>query len=117
MEPTWIPIPKYDNYWISDDGQIGYMRDGKLDIKIPQYHEKGYIYVRIWKNGKRFKCYVHRMMLIAFKGPPPPGKIHAHHVDEIKDHNVLSNLVWNHSLNQYDDPSDIDKYPSSPEDE
>lgn len=45
-------------------------------------------------EGRRWKITVHRLMLLVFKGPPPPGKPFAAHKDDDPEHNDLSNLRW-----------------------
>jgi len=53
-------------------------------------------------NGMRvFK--VHRLALLAFRGPPPPGRPNGLHRDDVPDNNHLENLYWGtRSQNGYD---------------
>ena len=57
------------------------------------YDDKGYARVEIWKNGKRKKCRVHRLVAEAYI-PNPENKPQVNHLNEVKTANYVSNLVW-----------------------
>jgi hypothetical protein len=42
-------------------------------------------------------------MLLTFKGPPPPGKGYARHLNDDQWDNVLENLAWGSPKDNYDD--------------
>jgi transposase-like protein len=50
----------------------------------------GYLCVSV--RSKRMS--VHRLVLLAFEGPPPPGQPQAHHINRDKTDNRRANLVW-----------------------
>jgi hypothetical protein len=51
----------------------------------------GYLRVTLGDYGT---FYVHRLMLLAFVGTPPPGDYEAAHEDGNNQNNVLTNLSW-----------------------
>lgn len=109
MTEEWRPIPGYDGYEASDLGrvrsvnryvtQIG--RGGKsyrrflvgriLRQSIPDG------YPRVVPGAKHRGTHVHILVMLAFRGPPPPGYWVAHN-DGVKENVRLSNL-------RYDTPS------------
>ena len=53
----------------------------------------GYLYVCLFKEGKRKNVYVHRLVAEAFL-PRIEGKDQVNHKDGIKTNNEMSNLEW-----------------------
>lgn len=104
LEEIWAKIPDYgDAYEVSSIGRVrsyldryGFDKNKRMDtpVILEQGVEKGYLYVRLMKDGKQHKCYVHNLMGKAFI-PNPENKPEVNHIDGIKTHNVLSNLEWN----------------------
>lgn len=65
---------------------------------IPHRLNNGYWAVTIsYRDGRRSKSYVHRLLMEAF-GPPRPldikGRAVVRHLDDNKDNNSLDNLAW-----------------------
>lgn len=62
---------------------------------IVLYFNKGYLFVRLNKDGKYVKIPVHRLVLQTFK-PNPNSEIYTqvNHIDEDKTNNYLDNLEW-----------------------
>lgn len=60
-------------------------------ILKPEASKDGHLRVCL-SNRKRH--FVHRLMLLAFAGPPPPGKPLALHQNDISSDNRLENLRW-----------------------
>ena len=117
MKQTWLPIPGYEDYWVSDDGHISFKGGPSKGTLKTTTKEKGYLFVNL-RYGvlKKVTMYVHRAVLLAFIGFPPYGRNHGHHIDGSTNNNHYKNLEWKQTINQYDHP-DMDKYPESPEDE
>lgn len=84
----WRPIPGEPDYEVSTEGSV--RRVGALRPLVGSPDKDGYLQVSL--GGKRTRK-VHHLVLAAFVGARPPGLI-ARHLDDVKDHNVLSNLVW-----------------------
>ena len=63
------------------------------------YHVSGYFYVTLTRDGKQKRYQVHRLVLLAFEGPPSDGQ-ECRHLDGNSVNNVRSNLTWGtHSEN------------------
>ena len=59
----------------------------------------GYMFVKMWSNGKRKNLAVHRLVAMAFI-ENPNNFLLVNHKDEIKNNNIFFNLEWcNHSYN------------------
>ena len=110
MEEEWKAIPDFPGYEVSNCGQVrsywrlggagGGIRLANIPQKIlrPRISHRGYCMVDLCKNGKRYFCSVHRLVLITFVGPCPPG-FEACHNDGKRQHNVVSNLRWDSYTN------------------
>ena len=84
---VWRPIPGYEAYEVSDEGQV--RRGGRI-IK-PQASHNGRLRVHL-SNRRRIS--IHRLVLLAFVGPAPPGTQARHYPDPDPTNNRLENLSW-----------------------
>lgn len=101
---TWKPIPGHDGYEASDLGRVR-----SVDREIPGVF-KGTAAVRLWRGrvlklqrlstgyllvhlGKGNQRLVHRLVMLAFMGNPPPGQTVAHN-DGNRSNNHLRNLRY-----------------------
>jgi hypothetical protein len=93
----WLPIPDFPDYQVSD---LGCVRCNGIPVRISYAGWKHkYRYVTL-KNGKAgaFKS-VARLVIVAFRGPPPDGQ-ECCHDNGIHDDDRLDNLIWGtHSKN------------------
>ena len=99
MKEIWKTIKDYTNYEISNFGNVKNKKRNslmKLDVD-----NSGYQYVDLYKNGKRKRFKVHRLVAIAFVTNPDPTNFDiVNHIDGNKLNNIPSNLEWtNHSGN------------------
>lgn len=95
MEEQWQPIPDYEgHYEASNLGQIRSVRravqshsDGRIRtfqgrILQPELRSNtGYYVVNLSQQGITQKHYVHRLVLMAFVGPPDEGQECCHNND------------------------------------
>lgn len=101
-EEIWKPVPGWP-YQASDKGRI---RNAiSLHVLKPVIRAKKYYGVNLSSgNGQSRSEYVHRLVLMAFMGPPPEG-YEAYHVDGQSLDNRPSNLCWathaENMLNRY----------------
>lgn len=101
MGEVWKSIPGHEGrYEVSDLGRVRSLpqttSDGRrLASKVlcgrPQ--RSGHLSVPLTSAGTCRNALVHRLVLIAFVGPPPLG-MHALHSDGNPANNRLSNLRW-----------------------
>lgn len=91
----WKLIPNFENYLCSIKGEFS--RNGKL-LKQSK-HEKGYLNIRLYKNGKQFSFRSHRVVYETFIGTIKKG-LEINHINGIKNDNNLFNLeACTHSEN------------------
>jgi len=93
MNEIWRPIPGFDRYEASTLGQI--RRIARPNGKPPLVMQlspsgNGYRKVDLWQEGRRFRCFVHRLVFAAFRGDP--GDRLVDHRDRQRDNNRLDNL-------------------------
>ena len=78
-------------YAVTSCGKVWSYRTDRF-IK-PDVTPKGYLTVRLCKDGENRKCRVHRLVAEAFI-PNPDNKPEINHRDEVKCHNHVGNLEW-----------------------
>ena len=84
-------IENYPNYTISDKGEIVNTNTNK---KLKGYIRKdGYVIISLSKGGKKYKCYLHRLVAETFI-PNPNNLPQVNHKDEDKSNNDVTNLEW-----------------------
>lgn len=93
IEERWKIIAEFDAYAISDFGRVRSLISGK----VLKPSGTRYKHVSLRKDGKYHYKAVHRLVLIAFKGPAPEGKLGLHN-DDNPMHNHVSNLRWGTAL-------------------
>ena len=99
------PILDFPGYFITDDGRV---------LSANTYHKRplhwlcascnstGRLIVILSKNGRRYTCKVHRLVLETFVGPCPQGMEACHNNGNPLD-NRVGNLRWDtRSANQKD---------------
>jgi hypothetical protein len=99
-EERWFPVPGFEErYEISDFGNVrGWYNTHSKRRKVPKMLRgvllnNGYRYVKLCRNGTQALYAVHRLVLLAFCGPSPPGH-QAAHLDGTRTNNCFTNLRW-----------------------
>jgi hypothetical protein len=87
----WKKIDGYENYEVSDAGNVRNSKTGMVLKKGIDTH--GYCILYLYKNGKRKTERTHRLVGIAFI-VNPDNKLCIDHIDNCKTNNNLSNLRW-----------------------
>jgi hypothetical protein len=73
-------------------GVVSYISDKIRKLK-PKVDSKGYCRITLQKDGKPHDFLIHRLILMAFRGPPPEGT-EGCHKDGSKSNNSFHNLYW-----------------------
>lgn len=93
----WKQIKDFDNYMVSTNGEImSKSRNGtKGGIIKPFFDRKenGYLKVHLYKNGKQYQPFVHRIVAETFI-PKIDGKNEVNHINGNKKDNRVENLQW-----------------------
>lgn len=86
----WRPVVGYEGlYEVSDLGRV----KGPKGIVKPKAMSNGYHRTDLWKQGKRWRPLLHRLVAMTFI-PNPRQCSQVNHIDGIKTNNVVSNLEW-----------------------
>ena len=89
METEWTDVPGYPGYMVTRQGQIR----GPRKILRPMESESGHLFVVAYYEKKGRKLFVHKAVLLTFKGPCPPGH-ESRHLDGQPKNNHDTNLKW-----------------------
>ena len=81
-------IEEYDGYYVSNTGKVF-----SKEKELQQYHINGHLCVYLYKNTRREKIYVHRLVAKAFI-PNPNNYPIVNHKDENGKNNHYENLEW-----------------------
>lgn len=102
---NWAPIPGYEGFYeVSDQGRVRSlprtvpMSDGRTyrikgRLLNPAWNGR-YFHVVMSSSGKETMDLIHRLVLKAFRGPPPSDDMQCRHLDGNAKNNRLDNLCW-----------------------
>ena len=100
IEIEYRPISGFPGYRVGSDGSVWsrWNRNGQMQEwrkrKLSPYRS-GHLHLYLYRrDGSRKDLSVHRLVLIAFVGPPPTGKHGCAHANGIPHDNRLPNLRW-----------------------
>ena len=96
MIEIWKPIKDYENYEVSNLGKVkslNYNRTGEEKILKPRKDKDGYLYVGLYKSGKRKFFKIHRLVATAYIFNPD-DKPQINHIDCNRQNNCVENLEW-----------------------
>lgn len=98
----WKDIKGYEGlYQVSNFGRIKSVE--RVSTTGQHLHEKimktckdkgGYVFIGLWKNGKKKNFKIHRLVLENFKPSKEMKHLDCNHIDEDKTNNCLENLEW-----------------------
>ena len=93
MNPNFAYLPDFPGWFVTVEGEV--MRPADADgtwRRAPKASPSDSGYARVTLDGKKVR--VHRLVLFAFRGPPPTSRHHGAHLDGDKANNRLDNLAW-----------------------
>jgi hypothetical protein len=97
---NWRPVLDWPSYEVSDLGNVRRVNGNRLR-PIPT--AAGYLRVHLSERGFRRKIPIHRLVCLAFNGPPPEGRTDVLHGDLGRAVNIPSNLRWGDDRMNYAD--------------
>ncbi len=100
----WVKINDFDGYFANVNGQVKSNKrvilysNGRTHIHPEKYlkpsiSRKGYFRITLFRNLKRYKIMLHRVIALTFI-PNPENKPTVNHKDGDKKNNSVSNLEW-----------------------
>lgn len=90
---NFINIKGYKEYFISNLGRVLSVKRGKKRFLKPAINGKGYLFVRLYKNGKTKTIQIHQLVAMAFLNHAPNGmQTVINHKNFVKTDNRLDNL-------------------------
>ena len=91
----WKLIKCFNDYWISNDGDIFSYRKSKKGRYLKPYRRnaEGHLAVSLSNDSTLQSFYVHELVITHFIGPRPLGLM-CGHKDNDKTNNSVSNLEW-----------------------
>lgn len=95
LQNVWKPIPGYEQYLVSDIGQIYSLVTRKL--LSPRLSRFGYLRITIRHERRPVDLLVHRVVWMAHRGNVPPN-YDVHHLNQDKRDPKLSNLALIHHV-------------------
>ncbi len=100
MNEIWKAVVGYEGlYEVSNEGRVrSLVPCSRGKWQCPHYlspgNVRGYWQIILCKDGKKKSALVHRLVAIAFIGPPPTPKHEVNHRDFDQGHNRVENLEW-----------------------
>lgn len=89
----WKTINNFEDYEVSDLGEIKSLKTSEGKILKPQKLNSGYLFVNLCKNGAIYHKTVHRLVAEAFI-ENPENKPFIDHINGIRNDNRVCNLRW-----------------------
>lgn len=85
----WRNAPGHDEYQVSSEGRVKSLKFGREKLLIPAVDGGGYLFVDLFREGKKKHKKIHKLVAEAFI-PNPLGLPQVNHKDEDK----TNNRVW-----------------------
>lgn len=93
MIEIWRNIPEYNDYQVSNYGNVKSLKFGKELVLSQNINCNGYPYVILYKDKKANTVNIHRAVAKAFLYQSKTFDC-VNHIDGIKSNNCVNNLEW-----------------------
>ena len=93
MKEIWKCVNGYEEYLVSNYGNIKSRKYGKEKMLSFTKDKDGYYKVKLYKNKKCKVAYIHRLVAETFIDNPNNYNV-VNHIDENKQNNNVKNLEW-----------------------
>lgn len=124
MLETWLPIPDWPMYEVSDHGRVKSLartvtdKHGRVsrrrEVVLKQVDCNGYGVVSLYRSdGTRREWRVHILVAAAFLGPMPTGCTLVRHLNDVPRDNRLENLAYGNASSNGLDAVRNGKHPES----
>lgn len=94
----WRPIPGFPGYEASTAGEIKGLKTGIVlkpwEVRWRTRPDTTYLKVGLYLDKKRYRRFVHRLILLTFNGLPPEGFDQGCHDNHDPHDNRAENLFW-----------------------
>lgn len=104
-EEVWEPVPGWEGFYeVSSEGRVkslarevkgkgGFPSSTPERICKPSPRSTGYVYVSLSRDGESATEPIHRLVCLAFLGPPNPGE-EVRHLNGVPYDNRSDNVAW-----------------------
>ena len=86
-------IKGFSHYSIDEKGIVINDLTNKIKTPTSNLTGKGYLYIDLWENGKKYRKYIHRLVAQTFI-PNPENNPYINHIDGNPHNNKVNNLEW-----------------------
>lgn len=88
-------VPGYPDYYVTPRGEIFSARKHSLRLLTHKPQVDGYMRYHLYSGPGESQWHLaHRIIAQVFIGPAPDAEAVVHHIDGVRNHNDVSNLMW-----------------------
>lgn len=92
MKEEWKIIENFEDYQVSNYGNVRSLKRKRIIILNPRLSADGYLRVSLSKNGKSYENRIHQLVINHFGAKEKKETVN--HIDGNKKNNNINNLEW-----------------------